>query len=161
MSIFTNKQVVVAVLVAPILAIGAWYLVGLIGAETPQAAVEGNKYPLVAKSNCRYESGLCSLENGELEFELYLAPAKGKSRLWVRANKLAQGVLVALGSGGAVPDPKAMQFEPSERAWFLDLPQVDSESDLYLVAQVQGSTYFAETTTRFFTRLDSIPTGRD
>ncbi len=161
MSIFTNKHVVVAVLVAPILAIGAWYLVGLIGAETPHAAVEGNQYPLVAKSNCRYESGLCSLENGDLEFELYLTPAQGTPRLWVRANESAQGVLVALSSGDAVPEPTAMQFEQSEGAWFLDLPQVESESDLYLVAQVQGSTYFAETTTRFFTRLDSIPTGRD
>jgi len=38
---------------------------------------------------------------------------------------------------------------------------VVAESELYLVAQVDGSTYFAETTTRFFTRLDTIPTGRD
>jgi hypothetical protein len=152
MSIFTNKHVVVAVLVAPILAIGAWYLVGLIGAETPHAAVEGNNYPLVAKSNCRYESGLCSLENGDIEFELYIAPANTGSRLWARCNQSASGILVAL---------SAMQFDTEEHAWFIDLPQVDGESELYLVAQVDGSAYFAETTTRFFTRLDTIPTGRD
>jgi len=161
MSIFTNKHVVVAVLVAPIMAIGAWYLVGLIGAETPHAAVEGNNYPLAAKSNCRYESGICSLENGDIEFELYIAPANTGSSLWVRGNQSASGILVALSAGDQMPEPSAMQFDTEEGAWFIDLPEVVAESELYLVAQVDGSSYFAETTTRFFTRLDTIPTGRD
>ena len=75
--VFTNKHVVVAMLVAPILAILAWYSIDYFLAEKPHAALPGAAYALIAKSNCRYDSGECDLENGD--FKLTLRPVPGAS----------------------------------------------------------------------------------
>ena len=48
-----NKHVVVAMLVAPILAILAWFAVDSMVAERAHSAKPGASYKLVAKSNCR------------------------------------------------------------------------------------------------------------
>ena len=67
-----NKHVVIAMLVAPILAVIAWYGVDSIVAEQAQVAKPGDSYPLVARSNCRYDSGACDLVNND--FKLTLKP---------------------------------------------------------------------------------------
>ena len=67
-----NKHVVIAMLVAPILAVIAWYGVDSIVAERAKAAKPGDSYPLVARSNCRYDSGACDLVNND--FKLTLKP---------------------------------------------------------------------------------------
>ena len=48
-----DKHVVMAMIVAPILAIFAWVGVDYIVAEKAQPAEPGSMYPLVARSNCR------------------------------------------------------------------------------------------------------------
>ena len=60
---FTNKHVIVALIVAPVLSVLAWYAVGSFTGEQPTPAEPGQSYPLVEKSNCRYPSGECELEN--------------------------------------------------------------------------------------------------
>ena len=70
---FSNKHVLVAMLVAPVLAIMAWFAVDYFVAERPHAAEEGATYTLLAKSNCRYASGKCDLENAD--FELTIRPS--------------------------------------------------------------------------------------
>ena len=65
-SVLTNKHVIVAMIIAPILAIIAYFGVDHAFSEKPHSAVEGQSYPLVAKSNCRYESGKCTMENGDI-----------------------------------------------------------------------------------------------
>ncbi len=63
---FKNKHVIIALLVAPMLAIMAWFAVDHFVAEQPQAANPGDSYPLVAKPNCRRPSDGCELTNADL-----------------------------------------------------------------------------------------------
>ena len=65
MGFFTNKHVITAFIVAPILAVLSYYAVDLLLKEQPHVAVAGSSYPLVAQSNCRYTSGRCDLKNAD------------------------------------------------------------------------------------------------
>lgn len=68
---FKNKHVVIALIVAPILALLAYFGVDNLVSEKPHKAIEGQSYPLVAKSNCRYTSGKCTFQNGNFELDLF------------------------------------------------------------------------------------------
>ena len=51
---FKNKHVVVALIVAPILAILSWYATGFIVDEKEHAMKDGAIYTLVVRPNCRW-----------------------------------------------------------------------------------------------------------
>ena len=72
---FKNKHVIIALLVAPMLAIMAWFAVDYFVAERPQAASAGESYPLVAKPNCRRLSDGCELTNADLSLTLVVTEA--------------------------------------------------------------------------------------
>ena len=67
---FTNKHIIVALLVTPVLAVLAWFAVGAFVGEKPQQAAPGQSYPLVERSNCRYDSGQCDLHNEDLQLSI-------------------------------------------------------------------------------------------
>lgn len=67
---FKNKHIVIALIVAPILALLSYFGVDNLVSEKAQKAVAGESYPLVAKSNCRYTSGKCTFQNGNFELNL-------------------------------------------------------------------------------------------
>jgi hypothetical protein len=73
-SILTNKHFVVALIVAPILAIISYFAVDKLVAPEPIAAQAGENFPLVARSNCRWESGKCTLANGD--FKVHIAATR-------------------------------------------------------------------------------------
>lgn len=70
MNILKNKHFVIALLVAPILALISYFSVDAAVSEKPHAAKAGAQYELVEKPNCRYSSGHCQLKNGDFELEL-------------------------------------------------------------------------------------------
>lgn len=70
---FANKHIVIALLVAPMLALIAWFAVDYFVAERPQAASPGSSYPLVAKPNCRRPGGECGLSNADLTVMLVVS----------------------------------------------------------------------------------------
>jgi len=72
MQFFKNKHLIMAMFITPVLAIIAYYSVDYFVSEKPHAAVQGNSYKLAAKSNCRYKSGVCTLENGDIEVKLHV-----------------------------------------------------------------------------------------
>jgi len=93
-SILTNKHFVVAMLVAPILAILAYFAADHFSRPEAVVAKAGDQFPLRAKSNCRYESTQCDLVNGEIKFTLnkYFT-ATGENALKLSSNvpfKMAQ-----------------------------------------------------------------------
>ena len=67
---FKNKHVVIAMLVAPVLSILAWLAVDYFISERPHVAESGATYALIAKSNCRYDSGQCDLENSDFSLSM-------------------------------------------------------------------------------------------
>lgn len=70
MSFFTNKHVVISLIAAPILAVITYIAIDHYVSPKPVLAKPGQAYPLVARSNCRYQSGKCTLVNGEFKIDL-------------------------------------------------------------------------------------------
>lgn len=142
--IFTNKHVVVAMLVAPVLAIGAWYAVGHFIGERPHAAVEGGSYLLVARSNCRYDSGECDLVNGD--FKVTLTPVgdvSGPVTLELVSRLPLQAATLGLVESAAERHATSMsrQDETSTR-WLATLPHIDPANSLIRLAVIAGETTF-------------------
>lgn len=147
---FTNKHVVVALIVAPILSVLAWFAVGNLLGEEPTPAKAGQAYPLVAKSNCRWPSGACDMENEEFRLRLRFTDAGG---LELSSAYPLQGVLVSVYDPGTDRDLPPVSLEPGDEAglaWAsagIGLPAAHER--IRLVASAGGSQYFGETDSTF------------
>lgn len=149
---FTNKHVIAALIVTPVLAVLGWYGVGQIAGEKPQLAKKGSSYPLVEKSNCRWESGQCDLQNEDFKITLKLLG----NVLKVNANVPLERVLVALAEPGIKSEPNSMQGKA--KAWQLDLGRLPQGSERFqIVASSAGSHYFGEASTTFTFGTGAIP----
>lgn len=142
-----NKHVVVALIVAPILSILAWFAVGNLFGEKPQVAEEGKTYKLVARSNCRYASGSCDLHNAD--FELTLEPemvAASSVALTMTASHALQSAAIGLVDGDAEPQPAPMTRTGDDgRQWQGLLPRPQSpEARIRVAVTAQGATWYAE-----------------
>jgi hypothetical protein len=141
-------------LVAPILAVLAYFLTDYYVSEKPHVAKQGESYPLVAKPNCRYPSGKCELKNGD--FIVTLKPTQirnGKASLTLTANIPLEGVKIAIGQPPKTSaTPGGMRaLDTTNKKWqILDQPS-SNDSHLQLVISAHGSFYYAEVTTVFFT----------
>jgi hypothetical protein len=150
LKLLTNKHVIIALIVTPVLAVLAWVVVGQFAGEKPRPAAPGRDYPLVEQSNCRYESGLCELSNEDFRLQLVLE-RETDPVIVVRASHGLDGVLLAVGTVEANPPPETMQAaDGGGREWRLLLGRVPAPDErIRLVATAGGSAYFAEASTRF------------
>ncbi len=147
MKMFTNKHVIVAMLVAPVLAILAWFAVDSLVAPTPIVATPGEAFPLLARSNCRYDSGQCDLVNGD--FELTLRPTAIQGREidleLVSKYKLQQATIgIAVGSDDDRPREMAAA-DRAGRLWVASLVTPgDTAATIRLAVVAEGTMYYAE-----------------
>ncbi len=145
-----NKHVVVAMLVAPLLAIMAWFGVDYLVSEKPHAARAGATYPLVARSNCRYASGRCDLDNND--FRLTLEADGADIRLTSRFP--LAGARAGVGPTPTTADvPREFELADEDGlVWVLRLDERAGSDDIVRVAVVaESSTYFAEVSGVFLT----------
>ena len=147
-----NKHVVVALLVAPILSILAWYAVGNLVGEKPHAAKEGSVYTLVARSNCRYASGSCDLHNRE--FKLTLTPdmlAVSSVALTMTASHSLQSAAMGLVEDGSPKAPAPMTSTGDDgKEWQGLIPRPSTPDAIIRIAvTAQGATWYAEVPTVF------------
>jgi hypothetical protein len=145
-----NKHLVIALLVAPILSILAWYAVGNLVGEKPQAAKEGDIYTLVGRSNCRYASGSCDLHNAD--FRLTLVPdmlAASSVALTMTASHGLQSAAMGLVEEGDASQPAPMtSTDDSGTTWQGLIPRPSSPDAVIRVAvTAQGATWYAEVPT--------------
>ena len=152
-----NKHVLIAALMAPVLALIAYYGVNYLVGERPQAAAAGQTYKLVEKPNCRYASGLCGLKN--VDFELTLNFERlGEDRLKLTLVSVfpLEGVLLAVVEGEV--EGEADEKQPDEMQatgidglnWSLDIAVPDPESNrLRLVVSSNEALYFGDVATKF------------
>ena len=158
MAAWKNKHVVVAMLVAPVLAIIAWFAVDYVVSEKPHAARPGTDYPLMARSNCRYESGACDLVNGEFKLRI-TAPGGNAPQLVLDVSSVfplgAATVGIAPAAGGeSMPVAFASAADDPTR-WSGELQgPAAPESVLQLVVVAGDSRYFAEVPTTFLFPAD-------
>lgn len=153
MNILKNKHVLVASLVAPLLAILAYFAMDYLFSDPPHAAVEGQSYPLVEKPNCRYDSGYCGLKNNDFELEMSYSRLGG-NRLLLSLKSVfpLEGVMAAVvKSETQESSPRPMKAEAGDGlAWSMELTVSEPETDrIRVVASAGGSLYFGDVSTRF------------
>ena len=142
-------------LVAPVLAILAWFAVDYFIGERPHAAQEGAAYTLIAKSKCRYDSGECDLENAD--FKLNSRPTSITSRnvqLELTSAFPLQTATLGLVNDGkpALPSPMTATNDAALH-WTTRIDRPAGESSTIRVAvTTDGSTWYAEVPTVFLYR---------
>ena len=148
---FTNKHVIIAMIVAPILGVLGWVAVGQLAGEQPHVAQPGQSYPLIEKSNCRYESGACDLQNEEFKLRLTLQEGVGGPEFLLTASHALEGVVLAVASTSAEAQPAPMRASDGQGLeWRIALADVPGpEQRIRLVARASGSSYFADASTTF------------
>ncbi len=152
---FTNKHVVAAFIITPILAVLGYMLADNLVSEKPQVAQAGNSYPLVAQSNCRFTSGECDLRNNDFLARLVVDQGAEQPRLVVRSEHELDQVVVGLNYGDSAADqgavaPQPMTWSADAQQWMLSLPKLtDENTQLQIVLMAGGVKYFAETAMAF------------
>lgn len=148
---FKNKHVIIAMIVAPILSILAWFAVGQFTGEQPKPAEPGASYPLVEKSNCRYKSGACDLENEDFKLRLTLQQGVTGPELLLSSSHPLEGAVLAVGGEQSASSPAAMRASDGQGlAWRIVLADVPAPQErVRLVARAGGSSYFADASTTF------------
>lgn len=150
---FKNKHFLIALLIAPILSLIAYFGTDLALSEKPHAAKEGETYKLAAKSNCRYTSGLCDMENGEFKVQFRSDKLTGQGLdLSLKSAFPLEGVklsIVADQEGAA--QPLDMQATDSTgKYWHISVAKpASAENWLRVAIQSDGTLYYGETQTAF------------
>lgn len=151
-----NRHVVTALLVAPILALIAYFAVDAMLSPDAEALVAGSSYPLKEHSNCRRAGGQCTLSNNDLRLELIVRRAAGRLEVHVRLNQQAELLLLAqLLESGQELGPYQLSSDITDEAKTHESysASLDAPSDLRglrLVAVVGGANFFAAPSAAFF-----------
>lgn len=144
-------------LVAPVLAIIAWFAIDYFVAERPHAAKEGATYTLVAKSNCRYTSGRCDLENAD--FKLSIRPtmrAATSLALTVTSSHPLDTAAIGLVDGDEAQAPAALtRANDTGTEWQgLIAPPSSTDASIRIAATTAGATWYAEVPVVFLETAD-------
>lgn len=156
---FRNRHVIIALIVAPVLAMVAWLGVDRAVSEKPHAAREGASYELVAGPDCRYASGQCTLRNGEFRVVLRADDGGDGPVLTLESRFAVDAVRAALVRGEGPPPPQDMIAVSGDgRRWSVSLaPLPPAGATLRLVLIDDGTRYYAETGAVFFEREAYVP----
>ena len=105
-------------------------------------------YPLIARSNCRYDSGQCDLANNDLK--LSIRPVKlesDRTTLSLESEFVLEQARFALVIGGSEVLGAAAPTQTPEGTtlWIINIPaHADPEAALRVAVTVKESVYFAE-----------------
>jgi len=145
----TNKHVVIALIVAPILAVIAYFATDAAVGEKPHKAQAGKSYALATLPNCRYPSGHCTLKNAEFEIDMKVEQAGvNMMTLSLTSKHPLQGAKAALATTDT--ENQAPQdlvaTDDSALHWTVDLSgEHSTDSQLQIVVAAADSFYFGET----------------
>jgi hypothetical protein len=148
MNILKNKHVILAMFVAPVLAIIAYFATDRIVSEKPHQAQQGNSYKLAAKSNCRYKSGLCTLHNGDVEVNVRVEQVSDAAfKLILQSNMPLTNALASFANGESEAQPGSLYpAAAQENTWNAEFRLADIEkTTLRLVLEISDSIFYAET----------------
>ena len=148
MGFFKNKHVILAMFIAPVLAIIAYFAVDHIVSEKPQQIQQGTTYKLAARPNCRYPSGRCTLHNGDIEVDVRLERVSDAAiKLILLSNTPVEHALASFVTAASEPQPKTLYRSVTEEgAWNAEFKLADVEnSTLRLAVEISDSMFYAET----------------
>lgn len=154
---FKNKHITTAFIVAPILAILSYFATDYIVSDIPSVAEDGQSYSLLARPNCRYQSGKCTLVNGDLEIRLNLLKLDtGETVLQANTSHPLKGVRVALVNQAQVnqetPPLAFAKVDEKGTSWRLQMTEAHLAADEIRIATLSESTiFYGSSETTFFT----------
>lgn len=150
---FRNFHFIIAFLVAPFLAIMAWYAADTMLGKEEEKAKEGLGYELLGDSNCRYESGTCTMSNGNFELDIQVDRA-GDGKLAVRLESAHP--LSGVNMGWVNPDADDAEqtaLKPAgdgRKRWEGVIPgEASTEARMRVLARADGTSYYGEAATVF------------
>lgn len=144
---FTNKHVISAMIVAPILAIISYFAVDYYVSEVPHKAQQGELYKMLVKPNCRWESGQCDLVNGDFKVLITLErQIDGKIQFFIASQMALEEVNFALVKqrGGDSLPTSATWVEGNRMLWKTMAVEVNKSDYLQFVISVNGATFYTE-----------------
>ncbi len=154
MNVLKNKHFVIALIIAPLLAIGAYVATDYHLKEKPKLAKAGQSYSLAAQSNCRYASGVCTLKNADIELQLHTTLGQDKAlSVQLESNLPLQRALIAFSKADQQTEPQLMQVGADSSQWQITsvLPRPE-DSVMRLVVLINNASYFVETPAIFVKR---------
>ncbi len=158
---FKNKHVITSLIVAPILALISYFAVDYYVAETPHQAKEGQLYKMLAKPNCRWESGYCDLINGDLEISITSNnKSYGQNTLFAKSTVSLRGIKFAVvDQKGDISKPKSMNKTMTinnELKWSSSKIKIDKSDYLQFVILAKDSVFYAEVPAIFIYKEDML-----
>jgi len=151
---FKNKHITIAMVVAPLLAIASYFATDYIVSDLPVSATQGESYALVARSNCRYQSGQCTFRNGDLEVKLQLAENKqGQRVLRVQSSHPLTGAQVALvNAKDQDSNPTSLTMDDKKgKNWTAPIQgSLEDKAELRIAMLSDNTTFYGSTGTTFF-----------
>lgn len=149
MSVFKNKHVIAALIIAPVLAILSYFVTDTVVSEKPRHVVPGHSYPLAARPDCRYQSGHCTLENGDLKFRLSVDNENTRDIFILKLSSSSplNSVTVSVFDDKKPERPRMMtKTDEVGMIWQFLMDKFDADnSRLRIAALTDGSYFYAET----------------
>jgi len=152
-----NRHITVAMIVAPILALISYFATDFLVSEAPKMAEDGQQYELLARSNCRYESGRCTLRNGDDELTLRI---NADAFIELESNMPVEGVQLAFVSKGTQRVVSAMRSqEANGQEWLSASPMISMDDTLRLALKLDNKVFYATAPTTFVNYRPGIDIG--
>jgi hypothetical protein len=145
-----SRHLVIALMVAPLLAVAGWWASGLLYSQEPGPAQKGGVYPLLEKSNCRYASGQCLLENIDFTIALTYVSGLDGHFLLARASHPLSDILLAVGEDEQSAPQSMDRRGTNSREWRLALDgRPGAAARIRLVARSADVIWYGDAATHF------------
>lgn len=149
----TNKHFIAALIIAPVLAVLAYFAVDFSLKEPAAVPQAGQSYPLVPGPKCRYESGQCVMKNGNFKVTL-LADWNADNTLSLRLRAdfpltLAK-VALAFADGSERAPTEMLASGDDGREWQVTLLGSEVDAEALRVVVASGESYYFGSTGLIF-----------
>lgn len=148
---FKNKHVIVAMVVAPILAVLAWFATGMLVDEKPHVMQKGGVYTLNVRSNCRWESGNCTLENKDISINFTGKYTSYTLELAAKSSVALSEIKIAYDKNDK---PQNMVYDKDKDLWGGILDLKHKTQFINAVFVLDGTVFYAQLPTTFLDPKD-------
>jgi len=157
LSFLTNKHLVIALLVAPILTVIAWFVTDKMVTPEAEVASVGKSYELIAKPNCRYESSKCELVNGDVKLTIHSVKETSSQNPSLTYTSTVPVEILRIEFLNADQETQHIVRHSDESGLFEAKEEVSASYDdittMRLAFVSAGVHYYAETQTAFMNAL--------
>ena len=136
----SNRHMKLAIILAPLLAIGGYILAGIY-LDDKMDAQQGTDKPLSLQPGCQLLTGVCELLHREIAVNIAIEEKDGRQLFYLSASTPLRGVLAAFGDS----PPRNMLSRGDTKKWVLELQNpVHNGQTAKLVISGGKHRYFAE-----------------